>query len=189
MQHKEPSYQDIIAGLKERDPLYQEYVFKRYYGLMLHICMRYMGSKEEAEDVLNQGFMKIFTQIDKYKDTGSFEAWMKRIMINASIDAIRKQKMHLTHITDINQFEQDNFIENSAVSKMALDDIFELLEEVPPMSRTVFNLYVMEGYKHKEIAELLEISEGTSYWHLQNARKVLKSKLETTKIIELNVQN
>ena len=143
---------------------------------MFHVCYRYASNDEEAQDMLNEGFMKIFANLDKYKNTGSFEAWMKRVMANAALDYQRKHKTNIQTV-DYDSVEATtivHFEENNAISKISSDELMELIQKLPLMSRSVFNLYVFEDYTHAEIADLLQIKEGTSHWHLNFARNKLK---------------
>ena len=141
--------------------------------------MRYAKDEEEAQDMLNEGFLKIFTQIDKYESTGSFEAWLKKVIINTCIDYQRKYKTltQTTNFDDIPETEMRTTEENIAISKMSTDELLQLIQQLPPTTRNVFNLYVFEEYPHAEIAKLLDMKEGTSHWHLNFARTKLKEMI------------
>lgn len=145
------------------------------------VCVRYTRSHEEAMDLLNQGFLKILTGLDKYKEEVPFEAWIRRIMINTLIDDYRKhKKYHETHeLTDFDQvgFEQMWVAINDGEKQLEADAIIALIQELPPMTRQVFNMYAIDGFSHKEIAKTLNISEGTSKWHVSAARKDLQRKV------------
>ena len=168
----------LIEGCKHYDRKAQEELYKLYFGLMMSIGMRYCGNWNDAMEVVNSGFLKIFTKIESYQGKGSFEGWMRRTMVNTALDFIKQNKTHQESIDDVNAYEENLFIDNDAVFNLDKEEILKIVQELPAMSRAVFMLNVMEGYKHKEISEELGISEGTSHWHLQNARKLLKDKIE-----------
>lgn len=183
---KQPKeYTQLIAECIAEKRQAQHLLFKTFYSSLFHVCYRYASNYEEAQDMLNEGFMKIFKNLDKYKDSGSFEGWMKRVMANAALDYQRK---HKTTIETVEYDSVDNgamvqFDENNAISKISSDELMLLIQKLPFMSRSVFNLYVFEDYSHSEIATILQIKEGTSHWHLNFARNKLKQLImEQTKI-------
>lgn len=141
--------------------------------------MRYADTTDEADDMLNEGFLKVFSNLDKYENTGSFESWMKRVMTNAAIDYRRKYglKMEVVDIDSVPEAIIPRHGENEAIGKLSSEEIILLIQRLPPASRTVFNLYVFENYSHAEIAQQLNISEGTSAWHLNFARSRLKNEI------------
>lgn len=156
-----------------------EYCFK----LLMPICYRYHSHEEDARASLNIGFMKILGGIEGLvKEEMNFNAWSKRVMTNTLIDEYRKNKKHLSHIaTKETERELDFHADstcNEAEGSMGYDNIMKLVDELPSSTAKVFNLYVIDGYSHKEIGELLDMSEGTSKWHLSTARKLLREKLE-----------
>ena len=175
-QKYEEEYSQLIAGCLANKREAQHRLFKTFYSKMFHICYRYASNKEEAQDMLNEGFIKIFNNLDKYQPIGSFEAWMKRVMANAALDYQRKHKPNFETVDydAISQFESSSYEENHAISKISSDELMLLIQKLPPMSRSVFNLYIFEEYSHAEIAEMLHIKEGTSHWHLNSARTKLK---------------
>lgn len=166
----------VIAGCKAGKRRAQHQFFKLFFGTAMSICMRYAKDREEAEDMLNEGFLKVFTQIGKYEESGSFDAWFKKVIINTAIDYQRKYKT-LTPSTSLDELPE-NFqpspTENEALAKIGTDELLELIQQLPPTSRNVFNLYVFEEYPHAEIAKMLNMKEGTSHWHLNFARNKLK---------------
>jgi len=169
----------LIKGLKDKNRKSQELVYQRYFGMMMSISNRYCENWDDAKEVVNSSFLKIFTKVENYAGKGSFEGWMKKIVVNTALDHIKSRKLDKVGFDDINQLEEDVFIENSADWEINSEDIMKLVQSLPNATRAVFNMYIIEGYKHKEISEKLNISEGTSHWHLQNARKLLKEKLTT----------
>lgn len=147
------------------------------------VCFRYHSHEEDARSSFNLGFMKILKNLDHIiKEEVNFNAWSKRVMINTLIDEYRKQKNHLSHIngkeTERELDYHSEAVENDASSNLGYENIMKLLEEIPSISAKVFNLYVIDGFSHKEIGDLLSMSEGTSKWHLSTARKLLREKLE-----------
>jgi RNA polymerase sigma-70 factor (ECF subfamily) len=170
--------ESLISGCQKNDRKAQHELYKRYFGLMTSISMRYLGNREDAMEVVNTGFFKIFTKIEDFQGKGSFEGWMKRVIVNTALDFLKLQKDREMDIEGIDLYHSDVYVENTALEEIDNEAIMRFLQMVPKMSRSVFNLYVMEGMKHKEISETLGISEGTCHWHLQNARKILKEKIE-----------
>ncbi len=149
----------------------QEKLFKKYYGLMLGISLRYATDRDDAKDILQDGFIKIFSKLDQYQFKGSFIGWMRRIMVNTAIDKYRKRGSE-PYTTDV--YENINIpASEDVISKISHEDLLNCLTRLPLGYRTVFNLYVIEGFSHKEIAEKLNISEGTSKSQLFKAKRVL----------------
>lgn len=132
------------------------------------ICLRYAANKDEAEEMLNDGFMKVFDKINYYDPEQSFEAWFRTVVVRTSIDYFRRNHKKVTFM----DIEDAHFLahEDHHVEQLAADEIMELVQQLPPAYRTVFSLYVVEGYSHNEIAELLEINPGTSRSNLAKAR-------------------
>lgn len=166
------SESDIIQGCREGDRRMQRLLYERFSPTMYGICLRYAGTTEEAEDVLQEGFIKVFSKIDSFRGDGSFEGWMRRIFVNTAIEHYRK-KTYLQPIGD----QQENTMEGkylTALDHMAEKDIVALVQQLAPGYRLVFNMYVVEGYTHKQIADELNISEGTSKSQLSRARVLLQ---------------
>jgi RNA polymerase sigma factor (sigma-70 family) len=139
---------------------------------MYAVCLRYAGNAEEAEDILQEGFIKVFRKMDSYRGEGSFEGWIRRIFVNTAIEHFRR-KRYLMPVTE----KEENTLEgkyNSALDDLGAKDIMALVQELSPGYRTVFNMYVVEGYTHKEIAIMLGISEGTSKSQLSRAKVILQ---------------
>ncbi|MBL7768289.1 MAG: RNA polymerase sigma factor [Flavipsychrobacter sp.] len=153
----------------------QEALYQKYAPKMYAVCLRYAGNNDDAQDLLQEGFIKVFRNLEKYRHEGSFEGWMRRIFVNTSIEQYRR-KVHLNSISE----QEERGIEDASVSvldQLAERDIVQLVQELSPGYRAVFNLYVIEGYSHKEIAELLSISEGTSKSQLARAKSILQKKV------------
>ena len=166
---------DLIAACKRKDRKAQKFLFERFSPTMLGVCRRYVKNLEEAEDVMVEGFFKVLTKINMYSGQGSFEGWIRRIMINESLMQLRKIN-HFRFTEEINA-SIDLPEDPTIVEEMAAQEIIGLLDELPTGYRTVFNLYVIEGYKHREIAEELGISINTSKSQLILAKKRMQKLL------------
>lgn len=167
----------LVQGCKNGDPKSQKALFEQFYGLLLGICLRYTEDRDEAKDVLQEGFVKIFNHIPNFEFTGSFEGWMKRIMINTAIDQYRKNKNE-PYLQDIDDSPEPG-ISEEGLENLKEEDLIKIIQALPEGYRMVFNLYVVEGYNHQEIAEMLNINEGTSKSQLAKAKKMLQQKLKT----------
>lgn len=173
---KEDQLQHIVNNCIKRDIKAQETLYKHFYGYAMSICLMYSNNKEDAVEVLNDGFLKVFKNLDHQKKMGSLRAWIRRIMVNTAIDRLRKDKKQLNHLPLEKAYQ--------AISTMDSDDsyaqeILRMVQDLSPAIRTVFNLYVIEGYSHKEISEKLHITESTSRAHLSEANKQLRSQIKT----------
>ena len=165
---------ELVQACKRQDRKAQEATFKRFAGKMMAVCKRYLGSTPLAEDVLMEGFMKVFTKIDRFQEQGSFEGWIRRIMVNEALMALRKQEKMKFQDTDFG-FEIGQM--EDAYMNLQVEELNKLIESLPLGYKTVFNLYAIEGYNHQEIAEMLGIQEGTSKSQLSRARGLLQQKL------------
>ena len=145
----------------------------------MSICVRYTSSYEEAQEALNTGFLKVLNNLDKYRSEVPFKAWIRKIVVNVLIDQYRKEKKHreTVELKPGHESSFDLISLNEAIAKMDVEIIHKLIMKLPPVSQKVFNLYVVDGFEHKEIAAMLGISEGTSKWHLHNSREQLKEML------------
>jgi len=163
---------NIIEKCKKQDRKAQKALYEKYAPLFYAICLRYVRRKADAEDLLVESFYKIFSKIAQYSGQGSFEGWMKRIVINEALMKIRKDKNLNLHvdITNAYSLKEDSLI----IEQLSYEEILMLIEDLPQGYKTVFNLYVIEGYKHREIAELLGISINTSKSQLILAKKKLR---------------
>lgn len=141
------------------------------------ICLRYATNKNEAIEILNDGFLKIFNHINSYDTSRPFKSWLSKIMANTAIDHLRSRK-RISFAEDISQAYDLGVTDDTALDKLSYDEILQLVQNLPPAYKTVFNLYVMEGFQHQEIAALLGISEGTSKSNLFKAKRILKEKIE-----------
>ncbi len=165
----------IIKGCIAGNIKYQEKLYKLFSEKMFAVCLRYAKDYTEAEDVLHEGFIKVFEKINRFKFKGSFEGWVRRIMINTALDKYRKQNL-LHTVDDINKYSAD-FSYDDIISNITSKDLLKLIQELSPKYRMVFVSYAIEGYSHKEISEMAGISIGTSKSNLSRARKILQDKL------------
>jgi len=167
---------DIIKGCAAGKTDAQEALYKKYSGKLFGISLRYTKDYSAAEDVLHEGFIKIFNNISSYKGTGSFEGWMRRIVINTALERFRKN-FQMYSISEVNE-QEDSLKYNHILTDIAAKDLLNLIQELPAAYKMVFNLYAIDGYTHKEIGEILNISEGTSKSNLSRARKLLQDKIQ-----------
>lgn len=172
----------LIQGCKRNDRDSQRLLYQHYYSYALSICIRYSRSVMEAKEVVNDGFMKVFGKIGQYNSDSPFKGWLRKIMIHTSIDQYRKELKH-QHAESINAANPE-FIQPDAISHLSHEELIGLVQCLSPAYRAVFNLYVIDGYTHPEIAKLLKISTGTSKSNLLKARENLRKMLG-----ELNVSS
>lgn len=166
---------DYIDDLRREKRSAQQEVYQLLSAKMLSVCRQYIRDIHYAEDVMVTTFMKVFTRMDKYDSKGSFEGWIRRIMVNESISFLRGQKQ-LTYLDDKNEYQLEATVEEYDCD-LSLEDIQCLIDQLPEGCKTIFNLYVVEEYKHSEIATMLQISDGTSKSQLAQARKLLQQQL------------
>jgi RNA polymerase sigma factor (sigma-70 family) len=167
---------ELLILLKKQDKAAQKWLYDRYARLFFHVCRRYLNRREEAEEALLNGFFKAMTHIDSFQGGGSFEGWMRRIMVNESLMMLRtKQHIHFP----VDEMQLENLPDDFSIdAELSAQEILALLEQLPVGCRTVFNLFVLEGMKHHEIAEMLQISINTSKSQLILARQKLSALLE-----------
>lgn len=171
-----PSDNDLIEGSIQGDSRLQELLYKKYSGKMYGVCLRYAGNESDASDILQEGFIKVFKNLLKYRGEGSFEGWIRRIMVNTAIEHFRRKKNTFS-ITETQEKSVED-VSLTAMDNLALKDLLEIIDQLPEGYKMVFNMHVIEGYPHKEIAEILGITEGTSKSQLARAKGVLKKMLE-----------
>ena len=179
--------QEIIQGCKSGDRRAQKALYDKYSAKMFGVCKRYVKSIESAEDVLVEAFYKVFNKIDMFSNEGSFEGWIRRVVVNESLMFLRKNYRFNEHV-EIDEVPVQAETVNIE-DQLSANEILRLLDKLPTGYRTVFNLYVLEGLKHKEIAELLEISINTSKSQLILAKKRLKDLVENASIVNLKANN
>ncbi len=170
----------MIEACKQGNRTAQRQLYEKYASRMYALCLRYVRADIEAEDVLMRGFMKVYTNIQRFEGKGSFEGWIRRIVVNEALEYLRKNKtLFLQTEIEAASYQLDY---QSLESSLDAEDLQALIRQLPPGYQTVFNLYAIEGYSHKEIAEMLEISEGTSKSQLSRARSLLQQYLAETEI-------
>jgi RNA polymerase sigma factor (sigma-70 family) len=170
----------LVQGCINNDRTAQEALYKLFYADMLRVCNSYLPDKELAKEAFNLGFLKVFQSVDSFDaEKGELGGWIRKIMIYTAIDLCRKE-LKFTSLT-LNEPDNDEFfIQPSILEKLYFEDILSKIRLLPYATQTVFNLYVMDGFSHKEISEQLNISEGTSRWHLAEGKKKLRQLLDTT---------
>lgn len=167
---------DLIEGCMQGNRKMQYELYGQFAPKMYGVCLRYAGNAEEAEDILQEGFIKVFNKIESFRSEGSFEGWIRRIFVNTAIEHFRKKKF----LQPITEYEE-NTVEGkylSVLDSLAEKDIIHLVQQLSPGYRTVFNMYVVEGYTHKQIGEVLGISEGTSKSQLSRAKLILQDMVK-----------
>lgn len=170
---------DLIRGCMDGNRRMQEQLYKQFAPKMYSVCLRYCNNADDARDVLQEGFVKIFRNLVNFRGEGSFEGWMRRIFVNTAIEHYRR-KTNLISITEAVEttYQDDDW---TVFDRLGEKDILEMIRELSPGYRTVFNMYVVEGYPHKDIGAVLGISEGTSKSQLARAKIILKKMIEERK--------
>jgi len=172
-----PDIKNIISGCLKGNRRDQELLYRRHAAKFYAVCLQYAGNDEEARDILQEGFIKIFENLIHYKHEGSFEGWMRKIMVNTALEKFRS-KHNLYRIDDFDQIpEPDAQPDNEDYAGLEATDLLDIIRELPPKYRMVFNLFAIEGYSHKEISRMVNISEGTSKSNLARARIILQRRV------------
>ena len=179
----------IIIGCLAGDRRDQELLYRRHVSKLYAVCLQYSGNDEEARDILQEGFIKIFENLNHYKHEGSFEGWMHRITVNTALEKFRCRH-NLYRVDDIDTIgEQDADPDNHDYAGLEAKDLMEIIRELSPKYRMVFNLYAIEGYSHKEISKMMNISEGTSKSNLSRARIILQRRVGSFTGLKKKVAN
>jgi len=178
-----PTEHKIIAGCQAQDPLFQKELVLRYSGLLMTVARRYCADNSLAKDVLQESLVKILRAIPNYKSTGSFEAWMKKIVVNSALQNRSTKRFKF----ELNGYEHlpEQEIAPNIYGQLNAEELLSLINDLPDGFREIFNLYAIEGYSHLEISELLNIKESTSRSQLSRARKLLQYKLSTQEKISI----
>jgi RNA polymerase sigma factor (sigma-70 family) len=167
----------IIKGCLAGNRRDQELLYRRFVGKLYAVSLQYSGNDEEARDILQEGFIKIFGNLGQYKNEGSFEGWMRRVIVNTALEKFRN-KHNLYRVDDIDSIiELESEPDNDDYADLQACDLLKLIRQLPPKYRMVFTLYAIEGYSHKEVSEMMHISEGTSKSNLSRARFILQKKI------------
>ncbi len=167
--------QELIQGCARNERGAQEKLYHLFYPRMMGVVRRYIDHTEQAEEVLNNGFLRAFQKIGQYTFQGSFEGWLRKIVFHAVSDYVKQNSRYNEKIMLV---EKDQYVEKDHADRMYYNELVEMVQSLPVATRSVFNMYVMEGLSHKEIGKVLGISEGTSKWHLSEGRRILKDKIE-----------
>lgn len=172
-----PKLPDLLAGCLRNNRRSQELLYRQFYGYAMGVCLRYTPTREEALDVLNDGFLKVFTRLEQYDPEQPFKGWLRRILINTALDQYRQAVKHYHHEA-VEAADQTAATDTDAYSQLAHEELIALIQQLSPAYRLVFNLYVIDGYSHEEIAGQLGITVGASKSNLARARENLKRMLQ-----------
>jgi RNA polymerase sigma factor (sigma-70 family) len=176
-----PISKDILDGCLQNNRQSQKLLYEQYHSFLMGVCYRYVPDVNESRFLVNEGFFKILTRLDKYDTRIPFEVWIRRVMVNTVIDHFRKNNRH-NKMTVLQDEIKYNGTANGSLGdtekEVEAEHLRLMLEQVPEVSRKVFNLFAIDGYSHKEIAALMQITEGTSKWHVSSARQVLRGLLK-----------
>jgi len=167
--------EQLIQGCIRNERSSQEKLYRLFYPKMMALVRRYIDQEMQAEEIMNNGFLRAFQKVKQYNFQGSFEGWLRKIIFHAVADYVKQNTRYTEKILLV---EKDEFVHKDHADKLYYDQLMQLVQALPDATRTVFNMYVMEGFTHKEIGNILGISEGTSKWHLSEGRKILKEKIE-----------
>jgi RNA polymerase sigma-70 factor (ECF subfamily) len=166
--------EQIASGCKSSDAIAQKALYDKFSRKMFGVCLRYAKGREEAEDFLQEGMITVFQRISSFNQGGSLEGWVRRVVVNTCLEHLRKQKLQWVNIDEVEESAEDGF----TMEKINIKDLLEVINSLPTGFKAVFNLYAIEGFTHKEIAELLSISEGTSKSQYARAKAVLIKRIE-----------
>ena len=164
--------QEILQGCRNNERKFQELLYRRHFDTMTRMIRRFTQDDERVLEILNNGMLKVFQKIDAYAGTGSLEGWIRRIVYHSVSDYFKKESRYLKFIV---LEEADKNYDKSALDDLYYADLLEMVDDLPEKSKAVFKLFAIEGYTHREIGDMLQISAGTSKWHLSNARSQLKN--------------
>lgn len=172
---------ELLVRCQKNDRKAHNELYRQSFGYLMAICLRYCNNREDAHALLNQGFLKIITNLEKYNSDIPFKAWISRVMVNTIIDEFRRDKkrrdhMSGTEIDEISSMDEVDF--NEASRQLDAEELRSMIQQLPVTSQKVFNLYAIDGYSHKEIGEMLDMSDGTSKWHVSFARKTLQEMIK-----------
>lgn len=173
---------NLIKNCIEGDRQAQSTLYAMFAPKMFVVSLRYSKSREEAEEVLQEGFLKVFQFLHQFRDEGSLEGWIRKIVVNCALQRLRSQS-RLTPVVDIDPHKEQFVLQENIESRISSKELLQLVMSLPPAYKLVFNLYVFDGYKHREIAEILGISEGTSKSNLSDARTFLQKQLNKKLVI------
>lgn len=168
----------LINGCKKGRSKSQEELYKHFYGYAMSICLRYASNKEEAKEILNDSFLKVFSKLEQFDNKRSFRGWLRRIVINTAIDYYRRNEKHRGNYSIDDSFFEISETDENVIDKLSAEDIMKLVQSLPESYRMTFNLYEVEGYSHDEIGEKLNVPVGTSRSNLSRAKKQLRQMVK-----------
>lgn len=167
--------EELIQGCIRNERGAQEKIYRLFYPKMFALVRRYIDQEAQAEEVMNNGFLRAFKKVQQYTFQGSFEGWLRKIVFHAVADYVKRNTNYSNNVV---LDDKEQFVDKDQTDKLYYDQLLKLVHALPDGTKAVFNMYVMEGYNHREIAGILGISQGTSKWHLSEARKILKDQVE-----------
>ncbi len=168
----------LIEGCRKGERLAQKELYDTYSRKMMGVCLRYVNDRETARDLLQDGFVKVFTSMDSYTGLGSFEGWLRKIFVNCALEYLRKSDV-LREAADLDNSAELVNPDSSVISEMSAAELMKLVQQLPAGFRAVFNLFAIEGYSHKEIGEMLDITESTSRSQFTRAKQLLQRQINT----------
>jgi RNA polymerase sigma-70 factor (ECF subfamily) len=171
--------EQLIEGCRKGDQQSQSRLYYLFNQKMFVVCLRYSKNREEAEEILQEGFMRVFECIHQYKHAGPLEGWIRKIMVNCALQKYRSSR-HLQPVVNVDVIELPHMDSDDIIAKIGTKELLNMVQKLPSSYRIIFNLYVFEGMKHREIAELLGIAEGTSKSNLSNARALLQKAINNS---------
>ncbi|MCF8335860.1 MAG: RNA polymerase sigma factor [Bacteroidales bacterium] len=176
---------NIVKACLKGDSRAQAQLYEQYGSRLYAVCLRYTNNEDDAKDILQEGFIKIFDKLHQYKNKGSLEGWMRKIIVNTALERTRRENRFVL-VDDETIIENDQYKYDHVLEEIGRKELLEMIQELSAQYRMVFNLYAIEGYSHKEISKKLDIQEGTSKSNLSRARELLKSKIEKRYKIKLS---
>lgn len=179
------NYSDIIKACLKGNRIAQNNLYQLFADKMYGVCLRYADNEDEAKDILQDGFIKVFVNLKQFNNKGSFEGWIRRIIVNTALEKFR-DKNYLFAVNMESEYDSNRSHYDHILSELSAKDLLKLIHDLSPQYRMVFNLYAIEGYSHKEICERLKIKEGTSKSNLSRAREILKEKVKQYYNISVN---
>lgn len=180
------NYSDIIKACLKGNRIAQNRLYQLFADKMYGVCLRYSDNEDEAKDILQDGFIKVFVNLAQFNNKGSFEGWIRRIIVNTALEKFR-DKRYLFAVRMESEYDLNSNAYDHIISELSAKDLLKLIQELSPQYRMVFNLYAVEGYSHKEICEKLNIKEGTSKSNLSRAREILKEKVKKIENVSVNL--
>ncbi len=171
------SERELVEGCIRNDRYSQELLYRQHFDTMIRMCMKYTEDREIAMEIVNNGFLRVFKKLHTFSFKGSLQGWIRKLVYHSLSEYFKKHSKYLQFIV---LEDRDTSINEHALSKIYVEDLLKLIDELPPATKEVFRLFAIEGFTHNEIAARVSISEGTSKWHLSAARKRLKQLIQQT---------